>query len=495
MAEILRHKKTGGLYEVLFRGAQIQTGVPLADYDLVTIYQQTDGSVVVQPIAAPARVDWIPVYDARIQTGAPLTEGAEVVVYRSLKDAKVWARRTSEMDDGRFEAVVEVRERGEQGASAVADRALAESEAAVASSSLRDGDPSRITLEGVENLLWELSQDRDTEPGDMTIFRDAWSRLQEYRPEARRIIFATHGHWSAWSEEELDSDPSDPLVGRTIEWFVGFWRAGEPDADTYVRTGFGRSAERIAKELAVDLNEMINLVARASDEQPKAEDPKGLSPQGDSAVDEVGAPGSLDQASREGPISQPSPVDGANSGGEVADRGDGRAAQRRALSCRLQHRLDTMAQRGMESVGISKRFAAELVQALTDPRDAAEEAAYEELEAVSARVQQGWDADESVFDAARLRWLEQQARKSRSGISFDWVPPVEGERSGFRFMRRFFVTEQCDTLKAAIDRAMLEDPEHPTDRKIDPAAESARLVEALTGSASPRPSYQEKRDA
>lgn len=112
-----------------------------------------------------------------------------------------------------------------------------------------------------------------------------------------------------------------------------------------------------------------------------------------------------------------------------------------------------------------------------------EEAAYEELNAVSARVQQGWDADESVFDAARLRWLEAQARKSRTGISFDWVPPVEGERSGFRFMRRFFVTEQCDTLKAAIDRAMLEDPEHPSDRKIDPEAESARLVAAITGEA------------
>lgn len=112
-----------------------------------------------------------------------------------------------------------------------------------------------------------------------------------------------------------------------------------------------------------------------------------------------------------------------------------------------------------------------------------EEAAYEELDAVSARVQQGWDADESVFDAARLRWLDAQARKSRTGISFDWVPPVKGERSGFRFMRRFFVTEQCDTLKAAIDRAMLEDPEHPNDRKIDPAAESARLVAAITGEA------------
>lgn len=118
---------------------------------------------------------------------------------------------------------------------------------------------------------------------------------------------------------------------------------------------------------------------------------------------------------------------------------------------------------------------------LAEAAEAAEEAAYEELNAVGARVQQGWNADESVFDAARLRWLETQARKSRTGISFDWVPPIEGERSGFRFMRRFFVTEQCDTLKAAIDRAMLEDPTHATDRQIDPATEIARLVAAVTG--------------
>ena len=35
-------------------------------------------------------------------------------------------------------------------------------------------------------------------------------------------------------------------------------------------------------------------------------------------ADEVGAPGNQDQASHEDPVSQPSPVDGANSGGEAA---------------------------------------------------------------------------------------------------------------------------------------------------------------------------------
>jgi hypothetical protein len=62
MAEIVRHVRTGGLYEVLHRGAQIQTSEPLADY-------------------------------------------AEVVGYRSLKDGRVWVRPAAEMDDGRFKAV------------------------------------------------------------------------------------------------------------------------------------------------------------------------------------------------------------------------------------------------------------------------------------------------------------------------------------------------------------------------------------------------------
>lgn len=190
--------------------------------------------------------------------------------------------------------LAEIRPRGggeDQSASPSGSGSRASIEPASAGSPASGGvDPSRITLEGIVNLLWELSQDSDCEPADVTIFREAWSRLQAYRPEARRIIFAAHGHWSAWSEEELDSDPSDPLVGRTTEWFVGFWRTGEPEADTYVRTGSGRSAERIARELAADLNEMVSLVARARDEQPKAENPKGLNPQGASPVTEGEAP-------------------------------------------------------------------------------------------------------------------------------------------------------------------------------------------------------------
>ena len=57
-------------------------------------------------------------------------------------------------------------------------------------------------------------------------------------------------------------------------------------------------------------------------------------------------------------------------------------------------------------------------------------------------------------DAERLEWLEREARKSRTGISFDWVPTCEGEPSGFRFMRRHFIGEPAKTLRDAIDRVM-----------------------------------------
>jgi hypothetical protein len=63
-------------------------------------------------------------------------------------------------------------------------------------------------------------------------------------------------------------------------------------------------------------------------------------------------------------------------------------------------------------------------------------------------------------DAELLDWLEQQARASSTGISFDWIPSVEGESSGFRFMRRHFIGEPAKSLRDAIARAQfnLTDP-------------------------------------
>lgn len=58
-----------------------------------------------------------------------------------------------------------------------------------------------------------------------------------------------------------------------------------------------------------------------------------------------------------------------------------------------------------------------------------------------------------MTDSEMLDWLQTQARKSPTGISFDWVPSIDGESSGFRFMRRFFIGDQKKTLRSAIEAA------------------------------------------
>jgi len=60
-----------------------------------------------------------------------------------------------------------------------------------------------------------------------------------------------------------------------------------------------------------------------------------------------------------------------------------------------------------------------------------------------------------MIDSEMIDWLEKQARKSPTGISFDWIPSVEGERSGFRFMRFHFIGEPKQTLRSAIEVAAL----------------------------------------
>lgn len=56
-------------------------------------------------------------------------------------------------------------------------------------------------------------------------------------------------------------------------------------------------------------------------------------------------------------------------------------------------------------------------------------------------------------DSQMLDWLQEQAKKSPTGISFDFVNHVEDghvvER-GFRFMRRFFIGEQKRDIREAI---------------------------------------------
>lgn len=48
MSAIYRHKKTGGLYD-LVGFAQVQTSQPLNDYDDVTVYSSEEGKMWVRP--------------------------------------------------------------------------------------------------------------------------------------------------------------------------------------------------------------------------------------------------------------------------------------------------------------------------------------------------------------------------------------------------------------------------------------------------------------
>lgn len=60
-----------------------------------------------------------------------------------------------------------------------------------------------------------------------------------------------------------------------------------------------------------------------------------------------------------------------------------------------------------------------------------------------------------MTDKEIIDWLESEAKKSPTGISFDWIPSVEGEASGFRFMRRHFIGEAAGDLRTAVVRASI----------------------------------------
>lgn len=103
MTEIVRHKKTSGLYEVLFRGARVRTDNPLTDYDLVQVVQNKETSEIFACAPGHALSSELIILAATVQTGRWLRNGDEVVVYRPPDRTLVWVRPTSEMDDGRFE--------------------------------------------------------------------------------------------------------------------------------------------------------------------------------------------------------------------------------------------------------------------------------------------------------------------------------------------------------------------------------------------------------
>lgn len=57
-------------------------------------------------------------------------------------------------------------------------------------------------------------------------------------------------------------------------------------------------------------------------------------------------------------------------------------------------------------------------------------------------------------DTERLNFLERSAKQSRTGVSLDWIPSIEGERSGYRYMRHHSIGEPRNDARTAIDIAM-----------------------------------------
>jgi hypothetical protein len=103
---------------------------------------------------------------------------------------------------------------------------------------------------------------------------------------------------------------------------------------------------------------------------------------------------------------------------------------------------------GCAAMNGNSAHAVAKVHASTDPgRLASQESdAVACLEKANAELQVYRD----VFE-----WLEKQAKASQTGISFDWVPSLAGDPSGWRFMRRHFIGDAGKSLLSAIDKARL----------------------------------------
>lgn len=65
-------------------------------------------------------------------------------------------------------------------------------------------------------------------------------------------------------------------------------------------------------------------------------------------------------------------------------------------------------------------------------------------------------SDRTFTDADRLKFLEETARTSRTGISFDWSGSIENVMGGYRFMSRHNVGKPHNSIREAIDTAINE---------------------------------------
>jgi len=66
-----------------------------------------------------------------------------------------------------------------------------------------------------------------------------------------------------------------------------------------------------------------------------------------------------------------------------------------------------------------------------------------------------------MSDTEIIKWLEEQAKKSRTGISFDYCRHVEDGyvvEKGFRFMRHHHLGQRFKSIREAVEHEVGETP-------------------------------------
>ncbi len=98
--------------------------------------------------------------------------------------------------------------------------------------------------------------------------------------------------WSAWSEDDCDSDPRiDPMAQKVTEWFVGRWPLGADEPECRILVGAGRSAEIIARRIAEKLTSALNTDAIVARKSATPAQPAGAVPDSLRALSEAATPG------------------------------------------------------------------------------------------------------------------------------------------------------------------------------------------------------------
>ncbi|CAO4179105.1 hypothetical protein [Methylorubrum populi] len=113
--------------------------------------------------------------------------------------------------------------------------------------------------------------------GQAIAYENVLSLLKHEKPATPRTDSAevTAGVlWSAWSEDDCDSDPCiDPMAQKVTEWFIGRWPVGADEPECRILVGQGRSAEIVARRIAEKLTSVLNTDAILARKAPAPSSP------------------------------------------------------------------------------------------------------------------------------------------------------------------------------------------------------------------------------